>query len=109
MYQCTNISNDLELANNSYRVNEEKNIILENEKRIKEMEKMEAELLNRLKNSQQMEQAEYGKLEKALKVSNQACEERRKKVNQIRKPRPAEITKLRNSISTHPSEKTSNP
>lgn len=81
---------------------------MENEKRIKEMEKMEAELLNRLKNSQQMEQAEYGKLEKALKVSNQACEERRKKVTQIRKPRPAEITRMRNSISTHPSEKASN-
>lgn len=66
---------------------------------------MEAELLNRLKNSQQMEQSEYSNLEKALKESTQACAERKKRVGQIRKPRPKEITKMRNSISTLPSDK----
>ncbi len=90
------------------KVSDEKAKIMENEKRIKEMERMEAELLGRLKNSQQMEQQEYGKLEKALKVSSQACEDRRRKVSKIRKPRPKEITKMRNSISTNPSEKLSN-
>ena len=89
------------------RVEEERQKILDHEKKIKEMERLEAELLGRLKNSQQMEQAEYGKLEKALKMSNEACEMRKKKVNKIRKPRPKEITGIRNSISTNPSEKVS--
>ena len=87
------------------RVEDERQKILEHEKRIKEMEAMEAELLGRLKNSQQMEQAEYTKLEKALKVSSEACEERKRRINKIRKPRPKEITRYRNSISTNPSEK----
>jgi len=87
------------------RVEEEKQKILDHENKIKEMEKMEAELLGRLKNSQQMEQSEYGKLEQALKVSSDACELRKKRVTKIRKPRPKEITKMRNSISTNPSDK----
>ena len=89
------------------RIGDERQKILDHEKKIKEMERQEAELLGRLKNSQQMEQAEYGKLEKALKISNEACEMRKKKVNKIRKPRPMEIAKMRNSISTNPSEKVS--
>mmetsp|Transcript_27225 Transcript_27225/g.24116 ORF Transcript_27225/g.24116 Transcript_27225/m.24116 type:complete len:173 (+) Transcript_27225:224-742(+) len=54
------------------RVEGERQKILDHEKKIKEMERMEAELLGRLKNSQQMEQSEYGKLEKALKASSEA-------------------------------------
>jgi hypothetical protein len=89
------------------RVEEERARILDQEKKIKQMEKMEAELLNRLKNSQQMEQAEYGNLEKALKESTQACEERRKKITKIRKPRPKELAKMRHSLTHEPSEKSS--
>lgn len=88
----------------SSRVDDEKQRILEKELKIREMEKMEAELLNRLKNSQQMEQSEYSQLEKALKDSNQACEERRKKQAFIRKPRPKELTKMRHSVSIHDSQ-----
>lgn len=86
------------------RVEDERQRILDNEKKIKQMEKLEAELLSRLKNSQQMEQSEYKNLENALKVSNEACEERKKKQSFIRKPRPTELQKMRHSISTHPSE-----
>lgn len=88
-----------------HRVDEERQAILDQEKKIKQMEKLEAELLNRLKNSQQLEQSEYSNLENALKASTEACEERKKKQMYIRKPRPKELAKMRNSMSSNPSEK----
>lgn len=68
------------------------------------MEQMEEELLGRLKNSQQLEQSEHGKLEEAIKKSHEACEERRKNQQQIKKPRPKQYVKMRNSLSTNPAE-----
>jgi hypothetical protein len=69
---------------------------------------MEAELLGRLKNSQQMEQQEYSNLETVLKESNEASENRKKNRVMIRKPRPKEIQKNRNSMSMVDSKSISN-
>ena len=52
---------------------------------------------SKLKNSQQLEQNAYSHLENALKASNEACEERKKKQVMVRKPRPVELTKMRGS------------
>mmetsp|Transcript_13609 Transcript_13609/g.15787 ORF Transcript_13609/g.15787 Transcript_13609/m.15787 type:complete len:198 (-) Transcript_13609:10-603(-) len=88
----------------STRVEEERQRILNHEKKISKMEKLEAELLNRLKNSQQLEKSEYSNLENALKMSNEACEERKKNQMMVRKPRPAEITKMKASQSNQESQ-----
>ena len=91
------------------RVDDERDKIMDNEKKIKKMEKLEAELLSRLKNSQQMEQSEYTRLEEVLKESNEACEQRKKNQVMIRKPRPKEIQKAtRGSVSIHDSKSLSN-
>lgn len=90
------------------RVEEEKQRILDREKKIRKMEKMEAELLGRLKNSQQLEQSEYSKLEQALKESNEASEQRKKNRVMIRKPRPKELQKMRNSASAQETNSNSN-